>query len=243
MKKIKLVADLHIHTISSGHGYSTIEEYVKAAKKKKLEAIAITDHGPGMPGGPYRYHFSNMRMIPKKIDGIRIYTGIEANIIDDKGSLDLPNEILKTLDVIMIAFHPRVGYEAGSEEENTKVLLKAMENPYVKIIAHPGNPMYPVDVKTIVKAAKERKIIIEINNSSFTGSRKDSWDRCLQFAKEVKRAKWMVSIGSDAHLSTMLGTFDKALNLISSAGLTSDNIVNTSLRKIEKYILRKQNVK
>ena len=239
MTKINLVADLHIHTISSGHGYSTIEEYVRAAKRLGLKAIGITDHGPAMPGGPYRYHFSNMRMIPKEIDGIRIFKGVEANIIDDKGTLDLPNEILKTLDVTMIAFHPRVGYETGSEEENTKVLIKAMENPYAKIIAHPGNPQYPINVKKTVKAAKERKIIIEINNSSFTGSRKGSWDRCQEFAKEVKRANWMVVIGSDAHISTMLGTFDKAIDLVTSVGLTPDNIVNTSLEKIEKFILKK----
>ncbi|MCX5726014.1 MAG: phosphatase [Candidatus Saganbacteria bacterium] len=239
MTKIQLIADLHAHTLSSGHGFSTLEEYVMAAKKKKLKAIAITDHGPAMPGGPHNYYFSNMRMIPKEMDGIRIYKGIEANIVDENGTLDLENDILKTLDVVMIAFHPRVGYEPANEEKNTEVLLKAMENPHVGVIAHPGNPMYPVNIAVIAKAARDKKIILEINNSSFTFSRKGSWDRCLQFAKEVKKENWMVSVGSDAHISTMLGEFDEALKLVSLAGLNPENIVNTSTDKIEKYILRK----
>jgi len=239
VKRIKLVADLHTHTLSSGHGYSTLEEYVRAAKRKKLKAIAITDHGPAMPGGPHNYYFSNMRMIPKEIDGIRIYTGIEANIIDENGTLDLGDDILKTLDVVMIAFHPRVGYEPATEEKNTEVLLKAMGNPYVNVVAHPGNPMYPVNIAAIAKAARDKKVIIEINNSSFTFSRKGSWDRCLQFAKEVKKENWIVSVGSDAHISTMLGESGEALKLVSLAKLTSENILNTSLEKIEKYILKK----
>ncbi len=234
---MKLVADLHIHTISSGHAYSTIEEYVKAAKKRKLKAIAITDHGPGMPGGPHNYYFSNMRMIPKEIAGIRIYRGIEANIVDENGSLDLENEVLKNLDIVMATFHPRCGYEGGSIEKNTEVLLKVMGNPYIGLLAHPGNPAYPVDIQKIVKAAKEAGIVIEINNSSPT-SRVGSWERCLEFAREIKRLNWVVAIGSDAHISTMVGTFDTALALIKEAGLTPENVVNTSLEKIDKYLLK-----
>ncbi len=239
MKNIKLVADLHVHTLSSGHAYSTVEEYVAQAKKIGLKAFAITDHGPNMPGGPHYYHFSNFRMIPKEVDGIRIYRGAECNIINDEGELDLPEEVLEGLDIVMVAFHPRVGYEGGDDEgKNTEVLFKVLKNPYVNVIAHPGNPMYPLNPSKTVAEAKKRGVVIEINNSSFTGSRTGSWDRCLEFAREIKKQDWMLTVGSDSHFSTMLGTSEKALQLLKEAGITEKNVVNTSLEKIEKYLIR-----
>lgn len=236
---MKIVADLHLHTISSGHAYSTLEEYVAQAKKIGLKVIAVTDHGPAMPGGPHSYYFSNMRMIPEMIEGIRIYKGIEADVINSKGEIDLEDEDLSRLEVVMLAMHPRCGFENEGEEKNTEVLIKALENPYINIIAHPGNPKYPINVERTVKIAKEKGVLIEINNSSFT-SREGSWERCVQFAKEIKRQNWKVIIGSDSHISTMLGTFDKALKLIKEAGLTEEHVVNTSLKKIEKYLLRRR---
>jgi putative hydrolase len=235
---VKLVADLHIHTVSSGHAYSTIEEYVEQARKLKLKAIAVTDHGPGMPGGPHWYHFSNMRMIPEVINGIRVYRGIEANIIDANGKIDLQDSDLAELDIVMVAMHPRTGYDSLGEEGNTEILLKALENPYINVIAHPGNPKYPISVERTVAAAKEKKVAIEINNSSFT-SRVGSWDKCLEFAREVKRQDWKVIIGSDSHISTMLGGFEKALKLIKESGLTEKHVINTSLEKIERYLLKR----
>ena len=234
---MKLIADLHVHTVSSGHAYSTLEEYVKQAKKVGLKAIGITDHGPAMPGGPHYYHFSNMRMIPKEIEGIKIIKGIEANIINDKGEIDLKEQEIKwgELDVVMAAMHPRVGYEDQGEEKNTAVLIRAMQNPSVNVIAHPGNPKYPVKIKAIVAAAKENKVLIEINNSS-DFSRPGSHERCIEIAREAKRIGWKVVIGTDSHISSMLGRFDDALALIKEAGLTEEDVVNTSWAKIEEYL-------
>jgi putative hydrolase len=236
---MKIVADLHIHTISSGHAYSTIEEYVAQAKKIGLKAIAVTDHGPAMPGGPHYYYFQNMRMIPQVLDGIRIYRGIEANVTDAEGNLDTPPPDFTRLDLVMVAMHPRCGYENEGEEKNTEVLLRSLEKyPEISVIAHPGNPKYPINVQKAVAAAKEKNVIIEINNSSFI-SRAGSWERCLEFAKEVKRQDWKIVIGSDAHISTMLGNFEDALKLIKEAGLTEEQVVNTSMEKIEKHLLKR----
>lgn len=236
---MKLVADLHIHTVSSGHAYSTLEEYVAQAKKMGLQAIGLTDHGPAMPGGPHYYHFSNMRMIPREMDGIKILRGVEANIINDRGEIDLTEQEIKwgDLDIVMVAMHPRVGYDNQGEDKNTEVILKAMRNPHVNVLAHPGNPKYPIKIKETVAAAKENGVLIEINNSS-DFSRPGSHERCVEIAREVKRIGWKVIIGTDSHISTMLGVFDDAVNLIKEAGLTEDDVVNTSWEKIEKYLLK-----
>jgi putative hydrolase len=237
--KIKLIADLHIHTVASGHAYSTIEEYAAAAKKKKLKVIAITDHGPAMPGGADPYHFSNQRMIPDILNGVRILRGGEINIIDSEGHLDLSNEYLKTMDFVSIAMHPKCGYKGKGERENTKALLKAMKNPYVRVIAHPGNPMYPIDYKKVILIAKERDILIELNNSSLTISRKGSFDRCFEIAKFVKEIGWKVTLGSDAHISTMVGDLDTVLKMAMDAGLKKEDIINTSMDLIDKYLVKK----
>ncbi len=232
---MKLVADLHIHTISSGHAYSTLEEYIARAKKLGLQAIAITDHGPVMPGAPHQYHFSNLRMIPKEINGIRVYRGVEANIINEQGEIDFKEDIFTDLDIVMAAMHPRCGYDDQGEKKNTEVLLKALQNPLVNVIAHPGNPKYPINVKETVAVAKKFGVLLEINNSSFT-SRVGSWERCLAFAQEVKRQNWKVVVGSDSHVSTMVGGFGKALELIKEAGLSEKHVVNISLEKIDQCL-------
>jgi putative hydrolase len=236
---MKLVADLHIHTVASGHAYSTIEEYVAQARKIGLKAIAITDHGPAMPGAPHAYHFQNLGMVPEKHQGIRIYRGIESNVTDDQGSIDLPEQWLTPIDIVYVAMHPRCGYDNQGEEVNSSVLAKAIEkNPKINVIAHPGNPKYPIKVEETVAMAKAKNVIIEINNSSFV-SRAGSWDKCLAFAKEVKRQDWKVILTTDAHFSTMLGVFDKALELVKEAGLGEKQVVNTSLNKIEKFLLER----
>ena len=237
---MKLFADLHVHTVASGHAYSTLEEYLRQAKKIGLKCFAMTDHGPAMPGGPHYYHFANMRMIPRLIDGVRVLRGVEANIINDQGQLDLKDEDMKwgELDFAIVAMHPRVGYENQGEDKNTAVLLKAFQDPYARVLAHPGNPKYPIKVKETVAAAKEAGVFIEINNSS-EFSRPGSHDRCVEFAREVKRQDWKVVVGTDSHISGMLGVFDDALAIIKEAGLTEDNVVNTSWDKIEKLLLRK----
>ncbi len=238
MKKIKLLADLHMHTVASGHAYSTVEEYAAAAKKRGIKVIAITDHGPAMPGGASPYHFSNQRMIPDRLNNVRILRGGEINIIDSEGHLDLADEYLKTMDFVSIAMHPMCGYEGSGEEENTRVLLKAMENRYVRVLAHPGNPMFPIDHETVIPEAKERGILIELNNSSLTISRKGSFDRCFAIAKFVKKIGWKVTLGSDAHISTMVGDLDAVLEMAVDAGLKRDDIINTSMALIDKYLLR-----
>lgn len=237
--KFKLIADLHIHTISSGHAYSTIEEYAAAAKKKNIKIIGISDHGPAMPGGACVYHFSNQRMIPDLIKGVRILRGAEVNIIDGNGALDLPDEVLKSLDFASVAMHPKCGYEGKGELENTRTLLKALDHPKIRIIAHPGNPMYPIDHKKVISIAKENGVLIELNNSSLTISRKGSHERCFEIAKYVKQVGWKVVLGSDSHISTMVGDLNEVLKMALDAGLKKDDIINTSIDLIEKYILLK----
>jgi putative hydrolase len=236
---LRIVADLHTHTIASGHAYSTVAEMVSAASQRRLEMVGITDHGPAMPGGPHRYHFGNLRNLPAELYGVEILRGVEANILDTSGRLDLPEYYLRSLDLVLAGLH-FVCYPGGSREENTQAVLAAMDNPYVDGIVHPGNPEYRLDYLAMAQKAAEKNILIEINNSSLGGrARRGSRDACGTIAGFAKETGALLLVSSDAHFYTEVGSFQKSLELIDAAGVGEEQIINTSTEKIKNFLAAK----
>ncbi len=232
---MKIVADLHTHTIASGHAYSTISEVVMGAKNKGLELVALTEHGPQLPGAPHAYYFGNMRVLPSEIAGVKVLKGVEANIIDDEGNLDLPVRYLKKLDLVLAGLHDEC-LEPDNCELNTKALINTMKNPYVDVIVHSGNPRYPADYEKLVQAAVQYNVAIEINNSSLTFSRKGSLDNCREIAKLAGRLGAVVSLGSDAHWADHVGEFTQALQLVEEGKIPAERVLNTSVDRIQEYL-------
>ncbi|HHX25068.1 MAG TPA: phosphatase [Firmicutes bacterium] len=233
---MKLVADLHTHTVASGHAYCSVNEMVQAAADIGLEMIAITDHGPNMPGGPHLYYFGNLRVVPPVIAGVQVLKGIEANIVGPSGELDLPDFMLAKLDIVFAGFHTHTGYDDSGISKNTQALIGALENPYVDGVVHPGNPIYPVDIKEVVSAAKDLGKLIEINNASLTVTRLDSMENCIKFVESAAEYGAKVVIGSDAHHTSLVGTFDNAIKLVTSVGLKSELVLNTDISKITEFL-------
>ncbi|MBM7624200.1 phosphatase [Sporohalobacter salinus] len=238
-----IIADLHTHTIACGHAYSTLEEMVRGAKENGIEILATTDHGPRMPGGCHPYYFYNLAVLPEVIDGIRVLKGIETNITDIRGTLDLPVAALKELDIVLAGMHPLTGYDGGTEDENTEAMINAIKNPLVDVIVHPGNPEFEVNVNQVVEAALNNDTILEINNSSFRKSRAGSWSNCLEIAKAAKKFGLEVIVSSDAHFSQDVGKMKKALQLIKKANLEEKDILNTSIERVTEFINTKKKVR
>jgi len=234
LHNFKIVADLHVHTIASGHAYSTVAEIIEAASQKGLEAVALTDHGPSMPGGPYRYYFGNLFVIPEKEKNVEILKGVEANIIDRDGTLDLPDYYLEMLDIVWAGLHLPC-LQPASRELNTEALLNALDNPYVDGIVHPGNPDFSIDEEAVVLAAREKGKLLEINNSSFV-IRRGSKTRCLDIACLVQRHGGLVALNSDAHIARDVGNHERALRLALEAGLSSDQIINTDWGRVKVFL-------
>lgn len=232
-----LEADLHTHTIASGHAFSTIKEMLEYSIVKGLKMIAITDHGPNMPGGPHEYYFSKLLELPCNLNGVEILKGVEANIIDTNGTLDLPLQMLENLDLVLAGFHAGTGYQAYSVEQNTRALIAAIQHPYVHILSHPENPEYPVDLEKVVHAAKMAGKALEINNSSFSLSRPDSATRCNQLARLAAKTGTLVSINSDAHNCFMIGKVDTAVEVAVKAGIKPEQVLNTSADFVQEYLL------
>lgn len=236
---IKLAADLHVHSIGSHHAYSTVLEIAAAAKAKGLALIAITDHGPAMPDGPHPYYFGNLRVLPEEIDGIRILKGVEANIMNEKGELDLAEGYLRKLDVVLAGFHTHC-FPYNDQEKCTQTALRVLDNPYVDIIVHPGNPEFSINHEMLVQHAAQKGICLEINNSTFCGSRRGSEGNCRRIAELIAHYGCKMVIGSDAHFAWDVGKFDHAVEAVLAAGVSEDQILNTSAEKVMAYLNRKK---
>ncbi len=232
---MKYLVDTHCHTISSGHAYSTITEIAETASEKGFKLIAMTDHGPAMPGGPHIFHIGNQRVIPDYIKGVRVLKGVEANIMDYEGGLDVAESYLKRLEIVIASFHD-VCIAPGSVEENTGALIRAMQNPYVDIIAHPGNPYYPIDIDRFIQCAFDTGTLIEINNSSFIGSRKGSEENCRKIAAEAKKKGVLLTAGSDCHVCYDVGRFDKVDEIFEELSMPEELVINTDPQKLIDYL-------
>ena len=239
---MQFVADLHVHTVASGHAYSTVTEIARVAADKGLALIALTDHGPAMPGGPHAYHFSNQTAIPDVLFGLRVLKGIEANVMDRRGRLDLDEFRLSKLDIVAVGLHS-VCSPYGSKKENTSMMVEAMQNPFVDIVVHPGNPEYPVDEETIVKAAARYDVALEVNNSSLTVSRKGSLPHCDNIVSLAKTYGTKLIVGSDSHYCETVGEFSVAAELLAKHGVLPEQVLNTSLDKVLAHLNRRTNHK
>jgi putative hydrolase len=241
---VRLLADLHTHTVASGHAYSTVTELAVAAAAKGIELIAVTDHGPSVPQGAHPWYFWNLKVIPSVLNGVRILKGCEANpSADSDNGIDLPDEVLDKLDFVAVGFHPLTGFDERDRARNTEYLLAAMANPYVDMISHPGNEdEFPVDIAAVVEAAVRFNVIVELNDHSFapTSARSTSAGREREFARSACAAGAPIAIGSDAHYALHVGRFDAACAVAEEIGITEDRLVNRDAASVLTHLLGKR---
>ncbi|AWI06246.1 phosphatase [Clostridium drakei] len=225
---MKYVLDVHTHTIVSGHAYSTLLENAKYASEIGLKLLGTTDHGPSMPGAPHEWYFGNLKVLPRELFGITMLYGCEANIIDYEGTLDLPIDRQKKLDILIASIHEPIMKANKNSDLNTTALLKAMDNPNVHILGHSGNPKFPIHEEEIVKKAKEKNILIEINNSSFISSRIGSEKNCSKIASLCKEHGVKIILNSDSHFAYRIGGFDAAIKVLKQIDMPEELIINKS---------------
>ena len=238
---MKMLVDVHTHTISSGHAYSTIDENMKAAKEKHLKMVAMTDHSPGMPGGPHMFHFANLKVIPSEMYGVKLLRGVEANIVSYEGEIDMSEDILSSLDIVIASLHPPC-IDFADEETVTAGIEKVMENPYVSIIGHPGDNRYPMDFERIVKAAQRTGTLLEVNNASLKpGSfRPGVRENLVKMLGYCKIYNMPIVVGSDAHFSAEIGEFKEAIQLFNEIDFPEALVLNTDPEKLVTFIMQKR---
>lgn len=235
---MKIAIDTHSHTIASGHAYCTIREMAAAASEKGLKGLAITEHAPTMPGTCHAFYFSNLKVLPRKMSGVEMFFGVELNILDSDGNIDLSEALLKEMDIVIASLHLPCFAKGAKKEDYTNAYLKVMENPYVNIIGHPDDGRIPVDYEKIVQAAAKYGKILEVNNSSLTpgGFRQNARENQHTILELCKKYQVPVTLSSDAHVDSDVGNVRYSLEVVEECGFPEELIVNTSVEKLRKYI-------
>ncbi len=193
----------------------------------------MTDHAPGMPHTTGHAFFANLHVIPHELYGVRLFHGIELNIMDFDGTVDMDNKVLSHLDIAIASLHLNC-IKAGSKVENTRACIKAMENPFVDILGHPGNPQYEMDLPELVRQAKETKTVLEVNNASLVpgGFRNGSDIYMEQILRLCMDLEVPVVVGSDAHFYTSIGDFTYAEKLLEKVRFPEELVLSTDPEKL-----------
>lgn len=220
--------DLHAHTDWSD-GRNTLRDMVAAAKAQGFEYFAITDHSVsstvanGLDQQRLLAQVKQVRELDAEIEGITLLTGSEVDIRKD-GRLDFPEEILAQLDIVVASVHSHFSL---TEVEMTRRIIRAIENPFVKIIGHPTGrllgrrPMYPLNVDEIIEAAAENNTVLEINGSP------SRLDLGPEFVRKAKRAGVRLAVNTDAHVIAQLAHRQSGVNVARRGWLTKSDVINT----------------
>jgi len=216
--------DLHVHSQYSD-GSLSIEEIAASAKGLGYKYIAVCDHSQsvkyanGLSPERLRTQIDEIDRINRHLRGIKILKGTEVDILKD-GRLDFSDEILKDLDIVVAAVH------SGFKRNVTERMLKAMENPYVTIIAHPsgrlisGREGYDVDLEKVIEGAQKLGIVLELN------SYYDRLDLNEFYLKKAKDKNIMISLGTDTHHAGGLEMMRFGVGIARRAWLEKKDIIN-----------------
>lgn len=237
---IDIIADYHTHTniakghiplfnlIFKDHAKGSIKTNVEFAIKNGLKEIAITDHG-------YRHIAFGMKLnqykeIRKIIDdynespflrnnNFRILLGVECNIINKKGDIDITDDIIEYLDLICAGYHPGVIQSPFLHLNYTEAAINAISKHKIAVINHPLENVN-VDIYELAKVASLQNTALEINRAH------KNMD--VKTIKELKKIGVKFSLGSDSHKSETVGEFGIAYKLAIEAGLSNDDIINAN---------------
>lgn len=232
----KIVLDMHTHTIASGHAYSTLTEMVRAAADKELKLFGITEHATGIPGTCADIYFSNMKVIPRKMFGVDLMLGAEVNILDYEGTLSLDKKHLDYLDIRIAGMH-KFCYRAGTAEENTRAVIKAMESLEIDIISHPDDSNFPLEYREVVEASKKYHTLLEVNNNAIraTGRKnvRENYHTMLTLCRELLVP---VIMGSDAHYMDDVGNVAYCQKVLEEENFPEELVMNYHVDAFQEFI-------
>jgi DNA polymerase (family 10) len=222
--------DLHMHT-SETDGTATIREMAEAAILRGHRYIAITDHSKnlamtnGMDDARALAHAVRVRQVNAEMEGrIHLFTGIECDILGD-GTMDLANDTLAQLDIVVASVHSK--FDLPQADQTARV-LRALENPYVRILGHPtgrkllGREPFAIDLEQVFTLAAKLRVAVEHNAAP---ARTDLSDAHMRLAKSLG---CKIIIDTDAHATSELDHLQHGIIQLRRAWLTPADVLNTA---------------
>ena len=231
-----LIADIHMHTLASGHAYGTIREMAAAAGERGLALIGISEHAPGIPGTVDPFYYRNLKAVPRVLSGVEVIHGCEINVLSG-GRLSLEQELIDRLDYAIAGIHT-LCYEDEGVVGNTDNLIACMENSKVRLVSHPDDDHTPLDYPALVQAAREYHVALEVNNSSFGKPRqrlhcRENYRTMLGLCQEQGVP---VVVSSDAHDPSQVGEFRLARQFLEELGVDESLVLNSDLAKLKAFL-------
>lgn len=237
---MKFKFDLHTHTIASGHAYNTIQENIDYAYRQGLAAYGFSDHGPAIPGAPAELYFRHFRIFPRNYRDMQVFCGIEANILNEEGQLDIHGKTLERVDYIIASMHSMC-IRPGTLERNMRSYIQVMQNPHVKIIGHPDDSAYPLDYQEFVRQLVRWKVVPELNESSLDPAsvRRGVRENMLSLLSWCRHYDCPVICGSDAHHCSYIGHFERLTQLLQESAFPEDLVLNSRIDGLRLVINRR----
>ncbi len=237
---MKIEIDTHAHTIISGHAYNSMREMMKAAAEKGLKGLALTEHAPEMPGSTNLYYFQNHKVVPREMYGVQLLFGVELNILNENGDVDLPSKTIKDLDISIASMHTLCFQEDRSLETVMKAYKNVMKRPDIDIIGHPDDGRFPVDYEEFVKEAKRTGTLPEVNNSSLKpgGFRQNTRENTKKMLELCKEYETMVVLGTDSHVDVTIADYSYVSEVLREVDFPEELIANTSYEKLLSVLKR-----
>ncbi len=231
------LADVHMHSIVSGHAFGTIRELAAEAAERGLRLIGVTEHGPGIPGTVDPMYFSNFMDAPRVLYGVEMLYGSEVNVLAE-GKLSLDQRHLDYLDYAIAGIHGHC-YQNEGAVKNTDNVLRCMENPKVRFISHPDSDRYPMDYPALVAGAKAFNVALEVNNSSlrYPEYRPNCVANYHTMVTLCIEQGVPLVVNSDAHDPSAVGEFSAARRLLEELGVDDALLLNTDVEKLKAFLL------
>ena len=223
----RIRGDLHAHTDWSD-GHHPIEKLIEAAEARGYEYVIVSDHSPsatvarGLSVDRLREQIRTLRALQPRFK-IRILAGSECDILAD-GALDFPVEVLRELDIVLAAVHSR--FTQGRAEMTARI-VRALENPCVRILVHPTGRLlgsrepYDVDLEAVFAAARAHGKAVEINCSPDRLDLKDS------HARRAAELGVPIAISTDAHYLADLDNLELGVATARRAWIGPAQVLNT----------------
>jgi DNA polymerase (family 10) len=241
IEKENLRGTFHCHTTASD-GHNSLEEMAEAGQELGLEYLGIADHSQssiqahGIDETKLRVQIATIRRLNDKFRGFRLFAGVECDILRD-GSLDFSDDVLSQLDFVIASVHSVFNL---SETDMTRRVIRAMENRFVTMLAHPTGRLllkrepYQIDIPAILDAAARTGTWIELNAAP---KRLDLDWRWWPLAKQ-KEVKCVIN--PDAHRTDRLQDLWFGIGIARKGWLAKTDVMNClPLGKIEVELKRK----
>lgn len=240
--QLQLQADLHTHTIASTHAYSTITEMAAAAAQQGLKLLAITDHGPGSPDAPHLWHFHNYKILPRMINGVWLLKGVEANIMDENGTLDMDEKELAFCEWVIASYHKPCVHFPRESALVTQGYRKVCENPAVDVIGHFTTDFFPCNYEAVASYCKESGKLIELNESSLQWKKGALQNAYIAYAA-CKKIGVPIVVNTDAHYHTLVGKVPLATQLLEALDFPHDLILNLDAQRMMEMAEQKRDIR